>query len=76
MKFPPTPVLALLALGGACALAPPASHSGQGGDTDPITQSSAASGGAGSSSGSTSATSASGGATAHGGSTVTGGTSA
>ena len=47
MKFPPAPILALLAFGGGCALAPPASHSGQGGNTVSTTHSSAASGGSG-----------------------------
>lgn len=46
MKFPPAPILALLALGGGCALAPP-SHSGQGGNTVSATHSSAGVGGSG-----------------------------
>ena len=46
MKFSPAPVLALLALGGVCALAPP-SHSGQGGSTGSTTHSNAGGGGSG-----------------------------
>ena len=72
MKFPPAPILALLAFEGACAFAPPASHSGQGGDPDPTTQSSAGSGG--SSGGSRTGATASGGVTARGGTVVSGGT--
>jgi len=77
MKFPPAPILALLAFEGACALAPPTSHSGQGGDPDPTTQSSAASGGSGggsASGGSTVVATASGGVAARGGTVATGGT--
>jgi hypothetical protein len=46
MKFPPAPILVLLALGGGCALAPP-SHSGQGGSTGSTTHSSAGGRGSG-----------------------------
>ncbi len=75
MKFPPAPILALLAFGGACAFAPPTSHSGQGGDPDPTTQSSAGKGGSSGGSrtgGSSAAATASGGVTASGGTVATG----
>jgi len=79
MRFPPAPTLALLALGGACALAPPSHHSGQGGgagSTPPSTSASGGSGGATRPVGITSATTASGGNTAPRDTLVTGGTPA
>ena len=77
MKFPPAPILALIALGGGCALAPPSANHGQGGNTTSTTHSSpgiGGSGGAGPLGGSTSAIPPSGGDTAQRDAGVIGGT--
>ena len=75
MKFPPTPILALLALGGACSLEPP-SHSGRGGNAGATTPDSVGNGGSGGEGGSSSTITASGGNTAQRDAGATGGNSA
>ena len=77
MKFPPAPILALIALGGGCALAPPSSNQGQGGNTNSTTHSSPGIGGSGGASplgGSTSVITPSGGNTDQRDAGVIGGT--
>jgi Glycosyl hydrolase family 45 len=76
MKFPPTPILALLALGGACSLEPPSSHSRGGGNAGTTTPDSVGIGGSGGEGGSSSAIAASGGNTAQRDAGVVGGNSA
>ena len=75
MKFPPTPILALLALGGACSLEPP-SHSRRGGNAGATTPDSVGIGGSDGEGGSSSTITASGGNTAQRDAGVTGGNSA
>jgi len=75
MKFPPTPILALLALGGACSLEPP-SQSGRGGNAGATTPDSVGIGGSGGEGGSSSTIAASGGNPAPRDTGVAGGNSA
>ena len=75
MKFPATPILALLALGGACGLAPPTAHHGQVGSGGTLGGAdSGGSSGASHAGGSTGSTTASGSVTAYGGAATTDGT--